>query len=355
MKSKLFLIVWIVLLLSVGVPTATEAAMGSAATRIRFQSGATSGVVSGQLAPHRTHEYVLRAGADQIMQVVVWSNAGANLLIWGADGTPLKRWPEDELGWQGRLPKTQDYYVQVVALDQAVSYCLRVTVFARIQFARGATSATVSSPVQHCVPQGADVVGGYALRAFAGQTMRVTLNSPNDNTYLTIVGADGVPVKYYDDWNIAWEGILPSTQDYYLLPVSVGDDARFTMTVWISSLGQTAPTRIRFAPGATSGTVSGSLAPGGNARYVLWAARGQRMEIRIWPAPTACVAPPAPCVPPPAIDVTMAGPGGFSWSGLTLDSAIDPLPASGDYVITLALRPGSLGTNYIMEITIPAP
>jgi hypothetical protein len=320
--------------------------MGSAATRIRFQTDATSAAVSGQLAAHRTHDYVLRASAGQILQVGLWSNVGANILIWGADGTPLKRWTNQEQGWQGRLPKTQDYYVQVVALDQAVYYCLRVTVFARIQFARGATSATVSSPVQHCAPQAPEVVGGYALRAFAGQTMRVTLNSPNHNTYLTIVGADGAPLKYYDDWSTVWEGVLPSTQDYYLLPVSVGADARFTMTVWISPLGQAAPTRIRFAPGAESATVSGQLVPGSPARYVLWAARGQRMEIRIWPPP---------CLPAPVIDVTVTGPGGYTWTRLGLDGAIDPLPVSGDYVIALALQSGSQCAGYVMEVTIPAP
>lgn len=346
MKTKMLLVVCVLLLLTAAIPTTAEAAMGSAATRIRFQTGATSGVVSGQLGPRLARDYVLRASTGQIMQVSLWSNVGANILIWGADGTPLKRWTNQEQGWQGRLPKTQDYYVQVVSLDQAVSYCLRVTVFARIQFARGATSATVSSPVQHCAPQAPEVVGGYALRAFAGQTMRVTLNSPNHNTYLTIVGANGAPLKYYDDWSTVWEGILPSTQDYYLLPVSVGADARFTMTVWISPLGQAAPTRIRFAPGAESATVSGQLVPGSPARYVLWAARGQRMEIRIWPPP---------CLPAPVIDVTVTGPGGYTWTRLGLDSAIDPLPVSGDYVITLALQSGSQCTGYLMEVTIPAP
>ncbi len=345
MKNKTLLVVCMLLLLAAMVPTTAEAAVGSAATRIRFQRGATSGVVSGQLGPRLTRDYVLRASAGQIMQVVLWPPTdGAKLLIWGADGTPLKRWPEQELGWQGKLPKTQDYFVQVVALDKPLSYCLRVTVFARIQFARGATSATVSSPVQRCVPQDPEVVGGYALRAFAGQTMRVTLDSPNRNTYLTIAGVDGAPLTY-GDWSTTWEGVLPSTQDYYLLPVSVGPDARFTMTVWISPLGQAAPTRIRFAPGAESGTVSGHLTPGSPDRYVLWAARGQRMEIRIWPPP---------CLPSPVIDVTVTGPGGYTWTRLGLDSAIDPLPASGDYIMTLALQSGSQCTGYVMEVTIPA-
>jgi hypothetical protein len=329
------------------LPVAAQASMGGPATRIRFQPGATSAVVSGQLAAHRTHDYVLRASAGQIMQVVLWPEAGANILIWGADGIPLKTWSDQEQGWQGRLPRTQDYYVQVVSLDQPLSYCLRVTVMARIQFAPGTTSATRSSPVQTCIPQAAEVVGGYAFRALAQQTLRVTLASPNHNAYLTIVGADGVPVKYYDDWSTSWEGSLPTTQDYYLLPVAVGADNRFTITVWISPLGQPAATRIRFAPGATSATVSGSLAPGGSARYVLWAARGQRLEIHIWPAPSEYA--------PPSLDIAVAGPGGASWTGLPLDSIIDPLPASGDYVITLALQPGSPGTNYLMEVVIPAP
>ena len=315
-------------------------------SRVQFQPGATSAAVSGELAPGGTRTYVLRASAGQIMQVTLWANVGAKILIWGADGSRLNRGTEEE-GWQGTLPKTQDYFIQVVGGDQALSYCLRATVFARIQFPRGAVSATVASPTQTCVPQGVEVVGAYALRASAGQTLRVTLNSPNNDILLTVVGADGTPVKYYDDWSTVWEGVLPTTQDYHLLLVATGGDSRFTMTVTARTPGQTPPTRIRFAAGTTSATVSGSLAQGTPARYVLWAARGQRLEIRIWPAPTEYA--------PPRLNVTIAGPGGRTWSDLTLDDAIDPLPASGDYIITLALQPGSPGAGYIMEVAIPAP
>ena len=315
-------------------------------SRVQFQPGATSAAVSGELAPGGTRTYLLRASAGQIMQVTLWANVGARILIWGADGSRLNRGMEEE-GWQGTLPKTQDYFIQVVGGDQALSYCLRATVFARIQFARGAVSATVTSPTQTCVPQGVEVVGAYALRASAGQTLRVTLNSPNNDVLLTVVGADGTPVKYYDDWSTTWEGVLPTTQDYHLLLVATGGDSRFTMTVMARTPSQTPPTRIRFVAGTTSATVSGSLAQGTPARYVLWAARDQRLEIRIWPAPTEYA--------PPRLNVTVAGPGGAAWSDLTLDDAIDPLPASGDYIITLALQPGSPGTGYIMEVAIPAP
>jgi hypothetical protein len=348
-KMRIAVVGLVILALSTIVPAAAQASMGEPATRIQFQPGATSAAAAGQLAPRQTHDYVLRAGAGQVMQVSLWSSSGTNIAIRGADGTTLKRSSDQQQSWQGTLPRTQDYTIRVLAFDQAASYCLRVTVLARIQFARGATSATVFSPVQQCAAQDGEVVGGYVLRALAHQTMRVTLTSPNHNVYLTIAGANGTTLKSYDDWSTGWEGLLPSSQDYYLLPVATGPDARFTLTVWISPLGQTtsSATRIRFAPWATSATMSGSLAPGGSARYVLWAARGQRLEMRILPAPGQVI--------PAGIDVSVAGPGGHSWNQLGLDSVIDPLPASGDYTITLALRPGSWGANYRLKVTIPAP
>jgi hypothetical protein len=342
-KRATFLVALLFLAAVVAWPPVAGAAPSSATTRIRFQPGATSAAVAGQLAARGTHAYVLRASAGQLMQVMLQANAPVRLLVRGADGTVLNRGSSLQPGWQGRLPRTQDYTVQVSALDQPLSYCLRVTALARIQFAPGATSATVSSPVQQCQVQGADEVGGYVLRALAGQTMRVSIDSPNHNVYLTIVGADSVPLKFYDDWNTTWEGVLPTTQDYKLLPIAVGSDARFTLTVWVSPLGQAAPpTRIRFAPGAISGRGAGRLVPGQTQRYVLWAARGQRMQLSTW---TASGAP---------LDISVTGPDGRVWRGRPNNSVIDPLPRSGDYVITLATRPGSGGASYWMEVTIPA-
>jgi hypothetical protein len=282
---------------------------------------------------------VLRASAGQIMQVGLWSNGQARFLLWGADGTPLKRYPDASLSWQGKLPKTQDYYIEVVSGDQPVWFCLRTTVYARIQFKPGGTSATVSSPVQNCIPQGVEVVGGYVLRAMARQTMRVSVSSAQGNVYLAIVGADGVPLKRYDDWRTTWEGVLPTSQDYSLVAMAAGGDTRFSLSVWISPLGQEAPVRIRFAPGTSGATVSGTLPPGGTARYVLWAARGQLMEISVAPVG--------------ALDVTVTGPEGSVWRGLSPYGVIDPLPMSGDYTIALVLRPGWSTTTYRMHVTIP--
>jgi hypothetical protein len=321
---------------------------GSAAgpTRISFKPGATSAGVTGQLAAGKSAEYVLRASAGQIMQVGLDVNAVALLAIRGADGAILKPAPDGQHGWQGKLPKTQDYFIKVTAGNAATWYCLRTTVFARIQFAKGGTSATVTSPMENCVAQWAEQVGGYVLRASAGQKMRTVITSPNGNVYLTVVGPGGALVKSFDDWLHEWEGTLPATGDYQLLPLATGPDTKFTLSVTIPPLAQNAPVRIRFAPGATSGQVSGVLEQGHPDRYVLGAAKGQRMEIRIWPTPTGYV--------PPVLDVSVTGPGGVAWRDLGLNPVIGSLPATGDYVIKLALKPGSPGCEYLMEVVIPA-
>jgi hypothetical protein len=49
-KRKLFLVALMVCVLVTGIAPAAQADMGGPAKRIRFQAGATSGAVSGQLA-----------------------------------------------------------------------------------------------------------------------------------------------------------------------------------------------------------------------------------------------------------------------------------------------------------------
>lgn len=145
----------------------------------------------------------------------------------------------------------------------------------RIQFEPGATSAMVAGYVEE---RGVD---RYVLRAFAGQTMEVIITSPNNDVLLTIVGADGVPLKRYVDGSAQWRGVLPSTQDYFIEAVSVGAATSYELTVWISPLGPSEPIRIQFAPGATSATLTGYLEEGEADRYVLRAQAGQTMEVTV--------------------------------------------------------------------------
>lgn len=146
----------------------------------------------------------------------------------------------------------------------------------RIQFEPGATSATVSGYIEtHDVDR-------YVLRALAGQTMEVIITSPNNDVLLTIVGADGIPLKRYVDGTAQWRGELPSTQDYFIEAVSVGGATSYELSVWISALGPSEPIRIQFAPGTTSATMTGHLEQQYDADlYVLRALVGQTMEVTV--------------------------------------------------------------------------
>jgi hypothetical protein len=110
---------------------------------------------------------------------------------------------------------------------------MRITLYARIQFAPGATSATLPGVLERIGPDGVEFAGGYVLRASAGQTMEVTITSPLDDVLLSIVGQDGVPLKRYVDGSAAWQGVLPATQDYFLHMVSVGGETGFVLDVSI--------------------------------------------------------------------------------------------------------------------------
>lgn len=95
----------------------------------------------------------------------------------------------------------------------------------RIQFQRGAVSATVSG---NLAPQNNDC---YVLRAARGQNMAVSITSPRQNVFLSITGADGIPYKRIVDERANWTGTLPVTQDYYLKAVATGGRSTYSMRV----------------------------------------------------------------------------------------------------------------------------
>ncbi len=88
--------------------------------------------------------------------------------------------------------------------------------------------------------------------------------------------------------------------------------------------------RIRFAPGAISETIPGTLTSGATAQYVLGAAAGQSMTVM---------------VTSPASDLVFSIPGlvsgATSWTGT--------LPSDGDYFITLL---ATSDTAYTLAVTI---
>jgi hypothetical protein len=113
--------------------------------------------------------------------------------------------------------------------------------------------------------------------------------------------------------------------------------------VAISPLGSE-PTRIQFAPGATSTTMTGWLDEGGDdASYVVRALAGQTMEIYILPAGWGG-------------SIEVEGQDGAAWSAPSGANTLTvALPVTQDYVITLSTPAGATAIQYTMDVTIPPP
>jgi hypothetical protein len=176
----------------------------------------------------------------------------------------------------------------------------------------------------------------YVMHVAANQfiEMDATTGAMGRGLRFSIVGADGVVVKGMGDAHV--RTVVPSTQDYYVELISDVGAVDYRMSVLI-------PARIRFAPGATSAEVTGSLAANGMRHYVLRALAGQRMIID----PNATGGQVGLVISGADGQVLLSGrvgrPGGV-YDGI--------LPTAQDYLISVRAN-GGTGADYTLEITIP--
>lgn len=104
---------------------------GGTAQRIQFAAGATSATVQGNVQSPTRIEYLLAAQAKQTMHVNLTSPTGkVNFALQGVqDGQPLKRLENSDTTWNGPLPATQDYLLQVATtLTTTTSFSLTVKI-----------------------------------------------------------------------------------------------------------------------------------------------------------------------------------------------------------------------------------
>ena len=199
----------------------------------------------------------------------------------------------------------------------------------RIQFQTGATDAVVSG---HLAAGGS---ARYILAASVGQIMRVSLSPDQGQAALAIWGADGTVLISDHAGSTYWAGSLPRTQDYHVdILAAAGVAVDYTLEVVI-------PERIRFAAGAISASLKGTLAAGGKHSYVLGAAGGQTMRVKLtYPRGEALLV-----IWGADGEVLISDHAGAQqWSG--------PLPRTQDYYVDVKSS-GSATVQYSLSVEIP--
>lgn len=200
------------------IPSATPDNSG-AAERIIFAPGATSASREGTLAASGYKPYVLRALAGQTLKIdLSFTEGRAILTVWGEDGDVLLSDHAEASSFERVLPKTQDYFIGVKGRpDGNTAYTMTVNIppiqtgIKRIEFPAGSTSATVTGQL------GAAGSGQYVLRAQAGQGMNIDLSFSEGAAILLVWGADGTVLLTDHAEASSFQGLLPTTQDYYIM------------------------------------------------------------------------------------------------------------------------------------------
>jgi len=97
--------------------------------RIRFAQGATSAAVSDTLPPKSAKRYILRALSGQMLVIDVTAPLALGLNVSGENGTILVQGLMNAGGhWEGRLPSTQDYVIELISPATAVDYQLTLSI-----------------------------------------------------------------------------------------------------------------------------------------------------------------------------------------------------------------------------------
>jgi hypothetical protein len=309
-------------------PTASPvqaAAPTPAPVRVQFAPGTTSAVLTGNLPAHGTARYILRAMANQVMQVDVSPPEGLALFVTGVDGKPLRIATQGTAGLRGIVPRTQDYVIQISAGAQPIAYSLDVVIPALVRFAPGATSATVQGRLA------AHGLQYYVVSGQADQLLEVEL-PPQQGIGVAVYGIDGTVLQSPMGGLPIFRGTLPSSQDYILALAAQDGAVSYTMNVII-------PIRIQFAPGATSATIQGRLAAQETQHYVLHAMANQLLQVTV--------------TPERAVRLTIYGVDGTVLrSGMGGASTFSGrLPSTQDYLLDLSA--GSRPVAYTLSVSIP--
>lgn len=271
------------------------------AQRLDFAS-TTMVATPGKLDPGAALQVVFKGEAGRAVNIraAIESGGPAVVSLWGSDGLTLIPEVAGVTEWDGSIPTTQDYYLNLKNTGlKALGYRLTVKMpplaipeAKRIQFQPGTTGGTTRGDLPAKGNQ------RFVLRASAGQQMTINLSTETEgvDSYLYIWSADGT-VFTNTAPSKEWSGLLPATQDYFIELVSASDQPlayQLTINIPPAPTPQAVPTKekvegpkiardqtIRFENGPLDFSIDGAVLSGERDRYTFNAANGEVLEVSV--------------------------------------------------------------------------
>jgi putative hemolysin len=188
-------------------------------TRLTFDPGTTERYVEGTVAPGGRESYVLTLPKDQYLMVTLNTAEGENVFlgVLGADGTPLLRPQAGSVYFQGAVPETQEYRIDVQSMGDGGLFSLDIAAPIRLDGADALAEGHVAA---------GDVVS-YVLDAEEGLFLSVNVDG---GALLAVTALDaGEPLLRFAVESSSFEGKIPYT-DTYLLQVTASQDTDYTIT-----------------------------------------------------------------------------------------------------------------------------
>ncbi len=184
---------------------------------IAFATGTTMKTVSGSIAAGQLVTYTINAGAGVPMILDVTSPAtDVYLGLIQPNGTVLLGTASHWIHWQGLLPQSGIYTIQLLGGAAADTYSLSARIPVRVNFASGTSSIGLTSTTVNGLPF------SYVLHCGQNQNMIVSLNVPATTAYISISGLSSGYLLSPSTQVNNWSGVLPSTQDYIIEVIPVG-------------------------------------------------------------------------------------------------------------------------------------
>ena len=318
-------------------------------TRIQFAPGASVAQLNDSLvAGGDLNQYVLRLAANQQLSVAVFASVPAvtNINIRNSAGQQIAS-GTDMSGVLATTTAAGDYFIDVssAATAPAVNYLLTVSAPPpptnepqRIEFGPGQSGVMVNGLVR------AGVGARYLVEMAAGQVLVISLTGRPVNTIdVAVSDASGAVLNVSRDPFQGLNTTITAGGDATIqLSTTSATDVTYVMTVVVPP-PPGAPTRINFAPGATSATVEGSLAFGGDvAGWVFRGAAGQPLNLGIGTHPSGW------------LNLFVYDPAGqMIAAGTDLTGVALPLPADGDYTVVLSTIQAAPPVDYALTVNLP--